>query len=171
MSDMARAGAVAAALILASATVAATMHYPFGGWILPGALAAYCVMLWHRPVMFLLVIPIVLPAWDLGIWTGWTMIAESDLFVAATLAVLLIRTVRPGAARDSTGQVGLATAAVLGAFALCWLIPMLTGLFSSFGAPIPTTPCCARQRASHRQKPDGGSGPAAIHMPAATHPS
>ncbi len=98
------------AAILVSLLLLGIARYPLSHWPLSIALAAYCIALWYRPVIFLLVLPVVLPAWDLGIWTGWMMVGESDLFVVATLAVLLVRT--PPTTSDLVGTP--AVAAVLG---------------------------------------------------------
>jgi O-antigen ligase len=66
--------------------------YPLPPWPLAIALLAYAIALWRWPVIFLLVLPIVIPALDLGLWTGWMVVGESDFFVLTTLAVLLLRT-------------------------------------------------------------------------------
>src|SRR5271166_2466763 len=62
------------------------VRYPLAPLTLAVPLVAYAALLWWRPVSFLLVIPCVLPAWDLGLWTGWMMVGESDLFIATTVA-------------------------------------------------------------------------------------
>jgi hypothetical protein len=65
--------------------------FPISPWLLAAAVALYAGLLWRWPVLFLLVLPAVLPALDLGLWTGWTTVEVPDLFVLATLAVLILR--------------------------------------------------------------------------------
>jgi O-antigen ligase len=65
--------------------------YPLPAWPLAVALLIYAGCLWRWPALFLIVVPAALPALDLGTWTGWTMAGESDLFILATAAILLIR--------------------------------------------------------------------------------
>ena len=65
--------------------------YPLGPWPLAAVLATYAALLWYRPAAFLIVIPVVLPAYDLGLWTGWMMVGESDLFILITIAILIVR--------------------------------------------------------------------------------
>ena len=65
--------------------------YPLPVWPLAAALIAYAAALWRWPATFLLLLPIVIPALDLGLWTGWMVVGESDLFILVTLAVLLLR--------------------------------------------------------------------------------
>jgi hypothetical protein len=125
----------AIAVLLAVAALLGLACYPLPPWPLATALAVYGALLWHRPAAFLIVLPVVLPALDLGIWTGWTMIGESDFFIAITIAVLLIRD--PPARSDlrhplrTTPIVTIVLAILTG----CWLIAMLIGVATSFGAP------------------------------------
>ena len=65
--------------------------FPLAVLPLAAAVVLYAVVLWRWPVAFLLVLPAVLPALDLGFWTGWTVVKSADLFVLATLAVLVAR--------------------------------------------------------------------------------
>jgi hypothetical protein len=65
--------------------------FPLTPWPLAAAVALYAAALWRWPVAFLLVLPAVLPALDLGFWTGWTVIKSADLFVLATISVLMVR--------------------------------------------------------------------------------
>jgi hypothetical protein len=65
--------------------------YPLPGWPLAVALLVYAAALWRWTALFLIVVPAVLPAFDLGLWTGWTLIAESDLFILTTIGVLAAR--------------------------------------------------------------------------------
>jgi hypothetical protein len=65
--------------------------FPLPAWPLALGLVASAALVWWRPVAFLLVLPVVLPALDLDLWTGWSMIGAPDLFVAATIAALIVR--------------------------------------------------------------------------------
>ena len=80
-------------LAVLCAVLIATMiaQYPLPSWPLAALVAAYAVLLWRWPVLFLVVIPAVLPALDLGLWTGWQFIGEPDLFVLATVGTLILR--------------------------------------------------------------------------------
>lgn len=75
------------------ATALLVLHYPLGPPLLAATLAAYALALWYRPALWLIVVPAVLPAFDLAPWTGWLYLAESDLFLLATVAILLWRAV------------------------------------------------------------------------------
>jgi hypothetical protein len=66
-------------------------YYPIPIWPLAAALICYAAALWRWPALFLVVVPATLPALDLGILTGWTMIGESDLVVLTSIGVLLCR--------------------------------------------------------------------------------
>src|ERR1700744_5068088 len=66
-------------------------RYPLPVWPLSIAVIAYAAALWRWPALFLVILPIVIPALDLGLWTGWLVVGESDLFILVTLAVLLLR--------------------------------------------------------------------------------
>jgi hypothetical protein len=121
--------AVSALLVLLTAVV--IVRYPLPAWSIACPLAAYAALLWWRPAIFLLVIPCVLPAWDLGLWTGWMMIGEADLFIAVTIAVLLLRTPPCGTDLAPRGVAGMA----LLVFAAAWAIATVVGLASPLGAP------------------------------------
>jgi hypothetical protein len=125
------------------------LRYPLPPWPLAAALAAYSAALWRWPSLFLLVLPIVVPAYDLGLWTGWMVVGESDLFVLATIAILLIRT--PPTAQDL--HLTAAPAVVLLAFAASWLIATLIGLSSSLGAPYSDNPFLRPDNALRLVKP------------------
>ena len=92
-----QAGKTGAALRLASALLCIGLAawglivWPVGGSFLAAGVAVYAIMLWRWPGAFLVVLPVVLPALDLGLWTGWMVVTEADLFVLVTLAVLLYR--------------------------------------------------------------------------------
>lgn len=109
----------------------AVVAYPIAPWFIGLGLVAYTAILWRRPSVFMLVIPVVLPAWDLGLWTGWTMVGEADLFILTTVAVLLLKA--PPRGIDLLPR-GLPRAVVL-AVAASWLLSTIIGLSSSLGAP------------------------------------
>jgi hypothetical protein len=124
-------------------------RYPLPSWPLAATLAAYSIALWRWPSLFLLILPIVIPAYDLGLWTGWMVIGESDLVILATIAVLLIRT--PPTAQDlrMTGV----PAIVLLAFTASWLIATLIGLSATLGAPYSDNPFLRPDNALRLAKP------------------
>lgn len=72
--------------------------FPLQPWPLAAAIVVYVALLWRWPVAFLLILPALLPALDLGLWTGWTTVEVPDLFVLATLGVLIARS--PPGLRD-----------------------------------------------------------------------
>jgi len=55
------------------------------------ALAIYAVVLWLRPLAWLVVVPAALPLLDLAPWTGRYYLDEFDLLMLATLGVLALR--------------------------------------------------------------------------------
>ena len=111
-------------------------RFPVMPGVLASGLTAYACLLWFCPAAFLVVLPVVLLTWDLGLWSGWTTIAESDFFVLATLVVLLIRT--PPARLDIpvTGP----ARRVLLAFAAVWAIAIAIGLSRTLDAPYSDNP-------------------------------
>ncbi len=104
--------------------------YPLPIWPIIACLAVYAAALWRWPAAFLVVLPIVLPAFDLGLWTGWMAVGESDLFILVTLAVLLIRA--PPAWQDilPSGR----GCALLAALTGLWVLAVGVGLMSPLGA-------------------------------------
>jgi VanZ family protein len=80
---------VSTVLILLAAVLA--WEYPLGGVLALVALAVWVAVLWVWPVMWLLLLPAILPALDLAPWTGWIAITEADIAVLAAVAVLLLR--------------------------------------------------------------------------------
>lgn len=62
-------------------------HYPPGAIWAAIALAAYAVLLWFKPAIWLFAVPALLPVLDFSAWTGWFYVRESDLLVLVTLAV------------------------------------------------------------------------------------
>lgn len=73
------------------AIAVALYFYPLSPWPLATALAGYAVVVWRWPIAWLIVIPALLPTLDLAPWTGWFYIGEPDLFILATVGVLLLR--------------------------------------------------------------------------------
>ena len=82
--------AILSALCLAALGVLLA-RYPLPTLPLGGALLAYGTGLWLWPGLWLLVVPAVLPAYDLTPWSGWLMVSESDAFLLVTLGILVIR--------------------------------------------------------------------------------
>src|SRR5271165_4251575 len=74
-----------------SLVVWAGRYYPIPVWPLAAMMILYGAALWRWPALFLVVVPAALPALDLGMWTGWTMIGEADLVMLASMGVLLCR--------------------------------------------------------------------------------
>ncbi len=99
-------------------------------------LVVYAAALWRWPAAFLVVLPIVLPAFDLGLWTGWMMVGESDLFILVSVAVLLIRA--PPAWHDilPSGR----GCALLAALTGLWVLAVGVGLMSPLGAELSDNP-------------------------------
>ena len=120
---------VGAALCLAVVGLGVA-RFPVIPGVLACVLAAYAVLLCYRPAVFLLVLPVVLPAWDLGLWSGWMMVGGSDFFILTTLAVLMVRT--PPRLADLL-PTGLSRIVLLG-FTASWFIATLTGLASPLDA-------------------------------------
>jgi O-antigen ligase len=110
-----------AALSLAALAVAG---YPLMPGLLAAGLLLYAAVLWRWPVAWLVVVPAVLPSFDLAPWTGWSMVEESDLVVLVTVAVLALRA--PPRRGDFTFS-GLAGAA-LALAVLCCVISVVRGL-------------------------------------------
>ena len=121
----------ATALLLAAFVVICLFLYPLPPWPLAIGLLGYSGLLLYRPAWFLFAVPFAVPVLDGRLWTGWTMIGEADLFVATTVAVLLVR--ECPATRDFKLQ-GLPGAVVIGLSA-SWFISCLVGLLSPLGAP------------------------------------
>lgn len=119
------------ALLCLGLVILGVARFPvFQAW-LGGALVAYAALLWLWPPLFLLVLPVVLPAWDAGIWSGWLLVDEADFFVLATLGVLLLRD--PPRLADLL-PTGLARKVLL-SFAAVWSLATILGLASPMGAP------------------------------------
>jgi hypothetical protein len=100
---------VVAELAIALAAIL-VLHYPLAPHLLAALLLLYGAALWRWPLLWLAVVPAVLPAFDLTPWTGALPETEPDLFVLVTLATLVLRA--PPARADFRLR-GLAGAAVL----------------------------------------------------------
>ncbi len=117
------------ALLCLPPIVWALAVFPLPPWPLAAAIVVYAALLWRWPVAFLLVIPAVLPALDLGLWTGWTTVEVPDLFALATLGVLIARS--PPGPRDMfpSGWMG----AILLLLILSYAVSATIGLTSPLG--------------------------------------
>jgi len=106
--------------------------YPVTPMFLAAVLIAYGVVLWRWPSAWLIVLPAVIPAFDLTPWTGWLLVGEYQLFSLMTVGVLMLRA--PPSANDvrlsglSGAAIALAVTAYFSALAI--------GLFSPL--PLPT---------------------------------
>jgi VanZ family protein len=123
-----------AALCLAGAGTLA-WAYPLGTWQAPVALAVWVALLWRWPVLWFVGLPAILPALDLGPWTGWIALSEADIAVLATLAVLLLRA--PPTRQDlwPDARVRLFPRFVLALATVAWLIGMLRGFSMTANFP------------------------------------
>ncbi|MBS0640750.1 MAG: hypothetical protein JSS43_12800 [Proteobacteria bacterium] len=127
MSAVLRFGAAGMALALLAWLL---VIYPLPAWPLGTLLVGYAAVLWRWPQAFLLVMPVVLPGFDLGLWTGWIGLGEADPFVLVTLAVLLLRC--PPSLGDCWpyGR----DAVILACFVAAWAVAGVIGLLSPLGA-------------------------------------
>ena len=66
-------------------------RYPLPSWPLAALLVAYSAWLWRQSAAWLMVIPAVLPAYDLAPWSGWLVVGEADFFILATIAIMALR--------------------------------------------------------------------------------
>ncbi len=85
------AGGVVVTLPCLAIVVAVLLHYPLSARFLAISLMLYAAVLWRWPGAWLLVIPAVIPGYDLGVWTGWSFVHESDLFILVTVGLLAVR--------------------------------------------------------------------------------
>lgn len=76
------------AMILALAIAG---FHPVAPASLLALLIAYAGALWWKPQLWLVALPVVIPALALAPWTGWLMVGEHEPFLLVTLGVLLIR--------------------------------------------------------------------------------
>ncbi len=122
MVNLARLGVAVGLLGLAGAGVA---FYPLWPGVLAALLALYVAALWRWPLLWLLIIPAMLPNLDFSPWTGWLLIQEPDFFLLVTLAVLLLRVPLTGADIRIPGWGGW----ILGLFVGAALLSTVIGLF------------------------------------------
>jgi hypothetical protein len=88
LSRLVRVAIAAASLCL---VVFGVLGYPIAPALLAALLLLYGVVLWRIPEAWLIVLPAVLPSFDLAPWTGWVAVEEPDFFALVTIAVLVLR--------------------------------------------------------------------------------
>ena len=71
--------------------VAGVLGYPLAPALLAAVLLLDGAALWRFPEAWLVVVPALLPSFDLALWTGRLAIEEPDLFVLVTIGVLVLR--------------------------------------------------------------------------------
>ncbi len=98
--------------------------YPLPAWPLAIALLGYGAWLWRRGEAWLVVIPAVLPAYDLSPWSGWMVVGESDFFILVTIAIIALR--HPPQSADLWP--GRRAAWLAGPFLGCFALGALIGL-------------------------------------------
>ncbi|PWF39431.1 hypothetical protein C7C56_026895, partial [Massilia glaciei] len=112
----------AVAAVFAVLLAAAVSRYPFEGTVLGPVLLAYAGLLCWRPVLWLALLPALLPVLDLAPWTGWFFLEEIDLLLLVTAAVGYwrpdagagaARAALPRAVRHAAALVSLALALAL----------------------------------------------------------
>ncbi len=152
--DWRRAAAVASVTgVCAVLVVWALAAYPLAAWPLAVALGLYAAALWRWNGLWLVVLPVVLPALDLTPWTGWMFVGESDLFILATLAVLAIRVrLRIGDLWPSR-LLGPAASLALGLAALAMAVGVLRGLTFMAGTLDTSNPYLMPENAWRLAKP------------------
>lgn len=77
------------AVMLLGIVVLAVASYPLHSLMLGLGLAAYAVLLWTRPALWLFCVPALLPLMNFAPWTGWLFADELDLVVLTTVAMNL----------------------------------------------------------------------------------
>jgi hypothetical protein len=114
------------ALLCLAAAGWGVWSYPLPAWPLGVALLVYAIALWRWPALYLVVVPATLPALDLGMWTGWIMVGESDLVILTSIGVLLCRD--PPAWRDlfPRGRSGAVLALLVASFGISAVIGLST---------------------------------------------
>jgi VanZ family protein len=106
-------------------------RYPLSPWGLAALLFLYVAVLARWPAAWLVVVPAVLPALDLAMWTGWFYVGEADLFILVTVGVLVLRS--PPTRTDFVfGRLPLA---VLLFFGASQVLSILVGLFLTPALP------------------------------------
>jgi hypothetical protein len=137
-----RAGPISLLAGLAVLLGVAVGLWEFPRWplLLGAGLALYVVLLWFRPLTWMVVIPAALPLLDLAPWTGRYFLDEFDLLMGVTLGMLLLR--RPAETRRPPplprlalmGLFGLSVLAALG-IGLLPLAPVDANAFASYWSP------------------------------------
>ncbi|MDA9982190.1 VanZ family protein [Gammaproteobacteria bacterium] len=102
----------------------ALTYYPVGASWLTVFLVIYAVTLWHRPALWLFMVPALLPVLDFAVWTGWFFFDEFDLLLMVTLAVLVARVDLKVDVLQLRGY----TAWLLALFGVVYSISMLKGV-------------------------------------------
>jgi hypothetical protein len=87
----ARLTRVTVAALALGLVVAGVLGYPLAPALLAAVLLLYGAALWRFPQAWLVVVPAVLPSFDLAPWTGWVAVEEPDFFALVTIAVLALR--------------------------------------------------------------------------------
>lgn len=105
------------------AVAAGLWDFPRWPVLLGVGLTLYAVLLWFRPLAWLVAVPAALPLLDLAPWSGRYFLDEFDLLMAVTLAVLLLR--RPAAAPRPPP---LSRLALMGLFGFSVLAALAVGL-------------------------------------------
>lgn len=104
--------------------------YPLSPWLIGVIVIAYGAALWRWPSAWLIVVPAALPAFDLAPWTGWELVAESDLFILTTIAVLAVR----APPRRADIRIGGAAGAAILLYVVLYILSIAIGL------ALPATP-------------------------------
>ena len=81
----------AIAAISAALIIYGLFRYPLPAWPLAVLLGGYGAWLWRQSAAWLVVVPTVLPAYDLAPWSGWLVVGEADFFILATIAIMALR--------------------------------------------------------------------------------
>src|SRR6185295_5874722 len=79
------------AILLLIGIAVVLYRFPVTPWALAIGIAVYIVVLLTHPDLWLVVIPAVLPVFDLTPWSGRFFFDELDIFIFATLAIGLWR--------------------------------------------------------------------------------
>ena len=99
-------------------------HYPLSPLLMGGLLLVYGAVLWWRPVLWLFLIPALLPLANLSLWTGWLFFEELDLFLAVTVVIGYIRLLPS----KPSSRLSLLARFFLGSLMLSYAISTLIGL-------------------------------------------
>ncbi|MGE5027575.1 MAG: VanZ family protein, partial [Betaproteobacteria bacterium] len=102
----------------------AVLEYPLGSYSLGLGLAAYVLLLWRFPRLWLIAVPALVPVLDLSPWSGWIFLDELDLVVLTTVAVGLWRGLRS----DERSAFSPMTRLLVGVFAASCAISLFIGL-------------------------------------------